>query len=94
VGSRLGKPNLRPAQWSLALDRLATGTPSCMRQDQWVLYLSGVAALAIADRNEGARIARSGRVNPCAECTTGFRADAQAGGVCRPEWFNEQEPKP
>jgi hypothetical protein len=62
-----------------------------MPKPSWLLYLSGEAALCIADRNEGARIARSGRVDPCASCTAGFRAEAQARGVCRPQWFKEQE---
>lgn len=90
VGSRAGVANKRPARWALVLDQIAQQPPPCMPdRQQWLLYLSGVAVVAMADRIEAQRITRTGRVSPCQECSRGFKAEAEARGVCRPEWFKE-----
>jgi hypothetical protein len=88
VASRLGKQNNRPSRWSLVLDNLKDRGAPCMNSQQWNLYLSGVAVDAMSDRAEAQRIARGGAVSPCAECSSGFRAEA--GEKCQPQWFKEQ----
>lgn len=56
-------------------------------RNAWLLYLSGVAAECIADRVEGQRIARLRKVDPCAQCTRGFKSHALANGRCDPLWL-------
>ena len=69
------------------MDALHATPPPCMDADQRRLYLSGVAAVCLANKVEATRLSRSGRVNPCNCCTQGFKTEA--GVNCRPEWFEK-----
>lgn len=90
MGSREGRPNSRPARWAVVLDQLRSRGAPCMTQEQWTLYLSGVAIDAMCDRAEAQRISRGGVVSPCAHCSRGFKADAEARGACVPGFFGKE----
>ena len=58
-----------------------------MTREQWLTYLSGVAADCVVDDSEAQRLSRQECVNPCADCAAGFRSAAEAKGACQPAQF-------